>query len=78
VRVPDKTDKGKIGNFNYMIHDPDGHLVEIVQYAPDGWTRRETGKFLPDTRVSTRIAHVGILVGGLDASLAFTATRSVA
>ena len=71
MKVPGKTDKGKIGNFNYMIRDPDGHLVEIVQYAPDGWTRREQGKFLPDTRISTRIAHVGILVGDLAASLKF-------
>jgi lactoylglutathione lyase len=71
VKVPAKTDKGKIGNFNYMIKDPDGHLVEIVQYAPDGWTLREKGKFLPDTRISTRIAHAGILVGDLDASLKF-------
>jgi catechol 2,3-dioxygenase-like lactoylglutathione lyase family enzyme len=71
VKVPDKTDKGKIGNFNCMIRDPDGHLVEIVQYAPGGWTRREAGKFMPDTRVYTRIAHVGILVGDLDASLKF-------
>ena len=48
VKVPDKVGKGKIGNLNYMIKDPDGHLVEIVQYAADGWTRREQGKFLPD------------------------------
>ncbi len=71
VKVPDKVGKGKIGNLNYMIKDPDGHLVEIVQYAPDGWTRREQGKFLPDTRIAPRMAHAGILVGDLDASLKF-------
>ncbi|MBI3881350.1 MAG: VOC family protein, partial [Verrucomicrobia bacterium] len=71
VKVPGKTDKGKIGNFNYMIKDPDGHLVEIVQYAPEGWTRREAGKFLPGTRLAARMNHVGILVGDLDASLKF-------
>jgi lactoylglutathione lyase len=54
-----------------MIKDPDGHLVEIVQYAPDGWTLREKGNFLPDTRISTRAAHMGILVGDLEASLKF-------
>ena len=71
VKVPDKVGKGKIGNLNYMIKDPDGHLVEIVQYAPDGWTRREHGKFLPETRIATRMNHAGILVGDLDASLKF-------
>src|SRR5262249_27586674 len=38
VAVPEKTGKGKIGNKNYTIKDPDGHMVEIVQYEPDGWT----------------------------------------
>src|ERR1700733_15245587 len=38
VEVPDKVGKGKIGNLNYLIKDPDGHIVEIVQYMPDGWT----------------------------------------
>src|SRR5271154_3743911 len=29
VKVPDKVGKGKIGNENYFISDPDGHIVEI-------------------------------------------------
>jgi catechol 2,3-dioxygenase-like lactoylglutathione lyase family enzyme len=71
VAVPDKTAKGKIGNKNYTIKDPDGHLVEIVQYEPDGWTMLNQGKFLPDTRLSTHIPHMGILVGDLAASQKF-------
>ena len=61
--VPDKAPKGKIGNVNYFIKDADGHIVEIVQYAADGWTRINKGKFLPDTRFAQFIPHVGILVG---------------
>ena len=71
VEVPDKTSVGKIGNKNYFIKDPNGNTVEIVEYLPDGWTMREQGKFLPDTRVSFHMPHVGILVGQLDASLKF-------
>jgi len=71
VKVPDKVGKGKIGNLNYFIKDPDGHTVEIVQYAPDGWTMRTRGKFLPDTRISTNMPHLGILVGDLDAAKKF-------
>lgn len=71
VKVPDKVGKGKIGNLNYFITDPDGRTVEIVQYAPDGWTMREEGKFLPDERISVRMAHVGILEGDLDAAQKF-------
>jgi lactoylglutathione lyase len=71
VTAPNKVGKGKIGNLNYFIKDPDGHIVEIVQYAPDGWTMRSQGKFLLDTRISTNVPHMGILVGDIDASKKF-------
>lgn len=71
VKVPDKIGKGKIGNLNYFIKDPDGHIVEIVQYMPDGWTVRNEGKFMPDTRISTNMPHMGILVGNVDAAKQF-------
>jgi lactoylglutathione lyase len=71
VKVPEKVGKGKIGNSNFNITDPDGHTVEIVQYEPGSWTRREKGKYLPDTRISTRMAHVGVLVRHLDAAQRF-------
>jgi len=70
VKVPAKPGVGRIGNQNFNITDPDGHTVEMVQYMPDGWTVREKGKYLPD-RVSTRIMHVGILVGSLEAATKF-------
>jgi lactoylglutathione lyase len=71
VKVPEKTPVGRIGNANYFVTDPDGHTVEIVQYLPEGWTLRDKGKHLPDTRISTRLTHVGIAVGSLSPSLAF-------
>ena len=71
VKVPDKVGKGKIGNLNYFIKDPDGHIVEIVQYAPDSWSTINQGKFLPDTRIATNIPHMGILVGDVDAAKKF-------
>jgi len=71
VKVPDKVGKGQIGNSNFNIVDPDGHTVEIVQYEPDSWTRREKGKFIPDTRISTHLAHVGVLVGALEPAMKF-------
>ncbi len=71
IKVPDKVGKGRIGNLNFNVTDPDGHTVEIVQYAPDGWTMRDKGKFLPDTRISTHMTHVGVLVGDLDPAFRF-------
>lgn len=71
VEVPDKTAVGKIGNKNYFIKDPSGNIVEIVEYLPEGWTVREKGKFLPDTRISTRMSHVGVMIAQLDTALKF-------
>jgi catechol 2,3-dioxygenase-like lactoylglutathione lyase family enzyme len=65
-KVPDKTPKGRIGNSNFTVKDPDGHGVEIVQYEQAGWTVREKGKYMSDARVSTHMMHVGIIVTDLD------------
>ncbi len=69
VKVPDKVSKGRIGNLNFNVVDPDGHTVEIVQYLPDSWTTRERGKFMPETRISTHIAHIGVLIGALEPAI---------
>ncbi|HEV3039248.1 MAG TPA: VOC family protein [Candidatus Angelobacter sp.] len=71
IKVPDKVGKGKIGNSNFNITDPDGHTVEIVQYQADSWTRREKGKYLPETRISNRIMHVGVTIGALGPAMSF-------
>src|SRR5712691_5991581 len=71
VAVPAKTPKGRIKNSNFNVKDPDGHTVEIVQYEPDGWSMREKGKYMPGSRVSQKMMHVGILVGALEPAMKF-------
>jgi catechol 2,3-dioxygenase-like lactoylglutathione lyase family enzyme len=71
VEVPPKTAIGKIGNKNYFVKDPSGNTVEIVEYLADGWTMREKGKFLPATRIATRMSHVGVMIGELDSAMKF-------
>jgi catechol 2,3-dioxygenase-like lactoylglutathione lyase family enzyme len=71
VKVPAQAGKGKIGNTNFNVTDPDGHTVEFVQYEPDSWTRREMGKHIPDTRISTHIPHLGVTIRHLDAAQKF-------
>jgi len=63
--------KGQTGNKNFNIKDPDGHIVEIVEYQPDSWTAQHAGKDMPSTRISEAIMHVGFLVGDLEKSIAF-------
>ena len=70
------SDKGSVGkgqtlNKNFNVKDPDGHILEIVEYMPDSWTAREYGKKQPATRISDHIMHVGVLVGDLDKSNQF-------
>jgi catechol 2,3-dioxygenase-like lactoylglutathione lyase family enzyme len=71
VKVPEKVGKGRIGNSNFNVKDPDGHTVEIVQYEPTGWTIRDKGKALDGPRISTRMMHLGILVGALEPAMQF-------
>jgi catechol 2,3-dioxygenase-like lactoylglutathione lyase family enzyme len=70
VAVPGKTNLGRIKNKSFNVKDPDGHTVEFVQYMPDGWTVREKGKHMSQG-ASSRMLHIGILVGSLDASMKF-------
>jgi catechol 2,3-dioxygenase-like lactoylglutathione lyase family enzyme len=62
VKVPDSLKPGLDGNTSMMIKDPDGHNVELVQYMPGSLHTRNFGKFLPATRISERIIHVGVMV----------------
>jgi catechol 2,3-dioxygenase-like lactoylglutathione lyase family enzyme len=71
VAVPERVGKGRTGNKNFMVKDPDGHNVEIVEYQPDSWTAKDAGKHMPAARLSEHAMHVGILVGNLDASMKF-------
>jgi catechol 2,3-dioxygenase-like lactoylglutathione lyase family enzyme len=71
IKVPEKVAKGRIGNSNFTIKDPEGHGVEIVQYEPGGWTVREQGKFMPESRISHRMMHVGVVVMNLDPEMQF-------
>jgi catechol 2,3-dioxygenase-like lactoylglutathione lyase family enzyme len=71
VAVPERVGKGRTGNKNFMVEDPDGHNVEIVEYQPDSWTAKVAGKHVPPSRLSEHAMHVGILVGNLDASMKF-------
>ena len=71
VKVPAKVPKGMTGNKNFTVKDADGHGVEIVEYQPDSWTARESGKYMPASRISDRLLHVGILVGKLDSAMQY-------
>jgi catechol 2,3-dioxygenase-like lactoylglutathione lyase family enzyme len=71
IAVPDHVTKGRVAAMYFSVKDPDGHSVEFLQYGPDSWTTRDFGLHLPDTRLSPRMSHAGVMVRHLDAALAF-------
>jgi lactoylglutathione lyase len=62
VKVPDKLEPMQDGNRGFDVNDPDGHDVEFVEFRPASLHTQNFGKFLPDTRISQRIIHVGVVV----------------
>jgi lactoylglutathione lyase len=70
VEVPEKVTEDECGNLSFTVKDPDGHLVEFVQYMPGSIQSRNAGNFMSDTRfwdhvldsLSDHILHVGIHV----------------
>jgi catechol 2,3-dioxygenase-like lactoylglutathione lyase family enzyme len=62
VKAPAKLDPMLDGNRGFEVTDPDGHTVEFIQYMPGSLHSRNFGKFLPDTRISERMIHVGVTV----------------
>jgi lactoylglutathione lyase len=62
VNVPETVPKDPDGNLSFTVKDPDGHEVGFVQYVPGSTQVRNFGKFLPPSRVSERIIHVGTTV----------------
>ncbi|HXB61524.1 MAG TPA: VOC family protein [Acidobacteriaceae bacterium] len=68
---PGNGTKTRTGDYAFEIKDPDGMLVEFVQSLPGGWEAQAAGKFMPDTRISTKIYHLGFLVGNSQRSLDF-------
>jgi lactoylglutathione lyase len=67
------TAKTLAGDYAFEIKDPDGMLVEFVQSLSTGIEAQAAGKFLPATRISTHIYHLGFLVGNSQRSLDFYA-----
>jgi lactoylglutathione lyase len=71
VKLMGELHKGQTGDKFFSIRDPDGRLIEIVEYQPDSWSSRERGRFLPPTRASDHLTHIGITTISVPAALRF-------
>ncbi len=59
VTVPAAVNPDPQGNLSLMVKDPEGNLVEFIQYTANGAHVRNAGKFLSPRRLSTEALHVG-------------------
>jgi catechol 2,3-dioxygenase-like lactoylglutathione lyase family enzyme len=66
VKVPNALKPDLDGNLSMTVKDPDGHNVDFVQYMPGSLHSRNFGKFMPATRISEHIIHVGFTVQDRD------------
>jgi catechol 2,3-dioxygenase-like lactoylglutathione lyase family enzyme len=71
VVVPQTVSRDQVGNLSFEISDPFGFTVRITQYEDGSLTARGKGKFMPKSRISTHIDHVGLLVGNRELAAKF-------
>lgn len=71
VAVADKVGLGQIKNANFCVDDGCGYVIEFVQHLPDGVTEQQKGQFLPDSRLSSRIKHAGLIVRDMEQAQRF-------
>lgn len=69
--VPANVVKDATGNLSFDITDPSGFTLQIVQYLPESLTGRTKGKFMPASRISNHIDHLGLLVNDRESSWKF-------
>jgi catechol 2,3-dioxygenase-like lactoylglutathione lyase family enzyme len=71
VAVPPAITKTHTGDLAFSVKDPDGNNIEFMQSLPDGWETKAAGKFVPATRISNHIYHVGFMVGDTKRAMDF-------
>ena len=62
VKVPQSVSRMADGNRGFDVQDPDGHDVVFVEYMPGSLESRSFRAFLPESRISERLIHVGVVV----------------
>jgi catechol 2,3-dioxygenase-like lactoylglutathione lyase family enzyme len=68
---PTEIKKARAGNLLFVMHDPEGQLLEYTQYLPDSLHSQTQGKFLENRRISTHLFAATAGVKDLEAERAF-------
>jgi catechol 2,3-dioxygenase-like lactoylglutathione lyase family enzyme len=71
IPVPAHSSRTRTGDLVFQIADPDGTQIEFSQPQPASVEAQGAGKFLPPTRISEHVYHVGFLVGNTGRAIDF-------
>ena len=71
VVVPAAVTTNAEGNLSFDVIDPSGFTLQIVQYLPNSMTGKTKGRFMPASRISNHIDHIGLLVKDRETSWKF-------
>ena len=69
--TPTEIKKARAGNLLFVLHDPEGQLVEYTQYLPGSLHSEDRGKHLGGSRISTHLESVTIPVKGVASGAKF-------
>lgn len=73
VKISTGLHRDLAGDAVFEVTDPFGFTIQLVEYAPDSRTAHTRGQFMPASRPSTRIDHLGILIQDRGAAAKFYA-----
>ncbi len=59
---PSLTQRGRDGNVNCSLRDPENQRIEFVQYLDGSLHTNARGKFMDTRRISDRLQHVGVVI----------------
>ncbi len=68
---PSSATKGRAGNLLFSLHDPEGFLIEYVQYLPQSIHSMDHGMHLGGHRISQHISRVTLVAQDLPREHAF-------
>lgn len=68
-RMPPVVARGQMKNANFTTRDPNGYIIEVVQYLPEGRMVQDRGKFISPTRISDHLIAALVLTSKLDETL---------
>ena len=71
IAVPAAVATNAEGDLSFDLIDPSGFTIEIVQYMPGSKVAATRGKFMPATRISDHIDHIGLLMKDKDITWKF-------